>query len=78
MRESAATKARRYLAEGRVIVTALDAHRVEAVVRGDAVLHSCSYHAGAWACSCEARGRCSHLLAVGLIVAVDLPGRSLG
>lgn len=67
-REPAAAKARRLLAEGRVIVTHVDGRDVCAVVRGDsAELHSVTHHAGTWACDCAALGRCSHVQALMLV-----------
>lgn len=69
-REAADMKARRYLTEGRVLVTGVSGDTVNAVVRGDAALHrvQCDRRWG-WRCSCPAVGRCSHLLAVGLVTA---------
>lgn len=77
MRENAAAKARRYLVEGRVLVERVDRHLVIATARGDGAVHRCTWTpARGWSCSCPARGRCCHLLAVGLVTAVDLePGR---
>lgn len=73
MRESATVKSRRYLAEGRVLVTHVDASQVRAWTRGDAAIHHQRWtRPEGWTCTCEARGRCSHLLAVGQVVAVDL------
>ena len=46
MRENAATKARRYLCEGRVVVTGVAPNRVEARVRGDGTFHACHYRGG--------------------------------
>jgi hypothetical protein len=66
-RESAETKARRYLCEGRVVVEAVDSKHIIASVRGSGVLHMTGYHPGGWFCSCDAKGRCSHLLALQLI-----------
>ncbi len=71
-RESAATKARRYLTEGRVVIVHVERGRATAVVRGDGHLHHVTVHGAAWSCTCAARGRCSHQLAVGLVTAVDL------
>ena len=69
MRESAAAKARRYLAEGRLIVRRVDGPYVLAFVRGDGVMHRIEAHGEHGTCTCQARGRCSHLLAVGLVTA---------
>jgi len=69
--EPAAVKARRYLTEGRVLVLTVTTDSVAAVVRGDAALHRVDYDGRrGWRCSCTAIGRCSHLQAVGLVVAV--------
>lgn len=68
MREDAATKARRLLAEGRVIVTHVDGRDVSAIVRGDsAELYSVTHRSGSWACDCAALGRCSHVQALMLV-----------
>lgn len=71
-RENAAEKARRYLAEGRLLVLKVDerAGVVAAECRGDGMTYACGYAQNDWYCTCEARGRCSHLLALGLVVAV--------
>ncbi len=71
MRENAAVKARRYLLEGRVVMVTVTTDSVAAVVRGGAALHRVDYGVRrGWRCSCPAVGRCCHLLAVGLVVAV--------
>ncbi len=76
MRENAQAKARRYLAEGRLVITHLDHSGVNATCRGDGALHRCGWSPSAgWHCTCLARGRCSHLLALGSVVAVDIEGR---
>jgi len=67
-RENFTAKARRLLAEGRVIVTHVDGRDVRAVVRGDsAEIYSVTHHAGTWACDCAALGRCSHVQALMLV-----------
>ncbi len=43
MRENAAVKARRYLTEGRVIITAVSDSHVAASVRGDGAIYSATY-----------------------------------
>ena len=74
MRETAAAKARRYLSEGRVILTRVGPDRVDAFVRGDAAVHASGYRNGEWRCTCPARtDACSHLRSLKLITAVDLP-----
>lgn len=72
-REGAAAKARRYLVDGRVVVTHVTTGRASAVVRGDGHLWRVEARGPHWSCTCPARTRCSHQLAVGLVVAVDLP-----
>lgn len=68
MREDAASKARRLLAEGRVIVTRVDGREVSAIVRGDsAEFYSVTHRSGLWTCDCFALGRCSHVQALMLI-----------
>jgi hypothetical protein len=68
-KETVSAKAHRYLVEGRVIITLAVPGRVRATVRGDAEVHQVGYERGGWQCSCPARGRCAHLLAVGLVTA---------
>ena len=72
-RENAAEKAKRILSEGRLIVRELDEHggTVAADCRGDAAVHSLGRDSRGWFCSCKARGRCSHLLALGSVVALE-------
>lgn len=70
-RESAATKARRYLVEGRVVVEVVGTGHLLATVRGDGALHRVTYGRGGWLCACPARSRCAHLLAVGLVTAPE-------
>jgi uncharacterized Zn finger protein len=75
-RESAQEKAKRYLREGRLLVTRVDADRVEARVKGDGVIHRLGLQPnGDWWCSCPSPSRnCSHLLALRLVTIV--PRRS--
>ena len=72
MRENAYSKARRYLIEGRVIVTQVYDGRVAARVRGDGHIYDAGFNAGAWACSCPAStDQCSHLRAIRLVTAPE-------
>jgi hypothetical protein len=72
MRESAALKARRYLAEGRLLILEVTVDRIAALCRGDTGLYSLGYAAGEWACDCPARSRrCSHLQALQLVTVAD-------
>jgi len=71
-RESAATKARRYLVEGRLILSRVVPGEVEGTCRGDGMVFHLGYSRGGWWCDCPARSTCAHLLAARLVVAVDL------
>jgi hypothetical protein len=75
VRESAAVKARRLLAEGRVRVLAASEEDgyISAEVRGDsASIYGCGYEPdGGWYCGCQARVACSHVLALQLIVVLE-------
>lgn len=74
MRENAASKGRRYLVEGRLIVTAINAMGIAANCRGAGEVHQLGYRRGRWWCSCPAKGVCSHLTALRLVVAVKGQG----
>ncbi len=73
MRENAREKALRYLVEGRLTIRHLDEDGgvLEADARGDGAIHSLGYNDRRWFCSCKARGRCCHLLALGQVVALE-------
>ncbi len=72
-RENAAAKARRYLTEGRVVLTRVTPSSVKAIVRGDGATYTSIYRAGQWSCSCPARtDQCSHLRAVRLVTAPEV------
>lgn len=65
---TAEAKGRRYLAEGRLLVTAVTGDVVEATCRGDGAVYRLGWH-GTWECSCPARTeRCAHLTALRLVV----------
>ncbi len=70
---TATEKGRAYVAEGRLIVRRLDEHAgiVEADCRGDGSVWHLGYDERGWWCSCPARSRCSHLRALGLVVALE-------
>jgi uncharacterized Zn finger protein len=66
MRESARTKAVRYLSEGRVRI--LECHEddgtLSAEARGNGRLYVVAHDAAGWSCTCPARGEnCAHVLA---------------
>lgn len=71
-RENAQAKARRYLTEGRITLTHVDQHTARAVIRGDGSHHHVTVTGPTWTCTCPARTRCSHQIAVGLVIAIDL------
>lgn len=72
MRENAHAKAKRYLHEGRLVVERVDRRAVIATARGDGQLYRLGWTpAQGWVCTCLARGRCCHLIALGSVVAVD-------
>ena len=76
-RENAEAKATRYLAEGRLIVRELDEHggTCSADCRGDGAIYALGRdEGGRWYCACPARGRCAHLVALQLVVAVGPRG----
>lgn len=73
-RESAEVRGRRMLTEGRLIVHKVNEAGVYASCRGSGTTHTVTQGRGGWSCTCEARGRCSHLVA--LMLVVDRPGGS--
>lgn len=77
MRENAEAKARRYLAEGRLTLRALSTFVgiVTASCRGGGKTYTCGRDEyGVWYCDCQARGRCSHLIALKLVVSFEEGG----
>lgn len=74
-RENVETKGRRLLTDGRVVVEAVDPRRIVASVRGSGAIHQVGYDRGAWFCTCEARGKCSHLVALQLVTVAPVVRR---
>jgi uncharacterized Zn finger protein len=68
-RETDESKGRRYVQDGRLVVLRAARDQVDAICRGSGEFHRISYRRGDWACSCPARGVCSHLVAVQLCTA---------
>lgn len=69
-RENVSAKARRYLTEGRVIVTYVAGPEVTARVRGDGAVYDTEIHGPVQSCSCRARSTgCAHLHALRLVTA---------
>jgi uncharacterized Zn finger protein len=70
-RESAETKGRRYLLEGRLSVKCVTDRLILANCHGD---QGDEYAVGwdkklsDWRCTCPARGRCAHIVALSLVV----------
>ncbi len=62
--ENVRSKARRYLAEGRLTLLRVDADAVSAECRGGGAVYRVGFEDGAWSCTCPARGLCCHLLAL--------------
>jgi uncharacterized Zn finger protein len=71
-RETAAAKAQRYLVEGRVILVRVTESTALAKVRGSGQIWTVTASPAEWSCSCPARFRCSHKLAVGLVTAIGI------
>lgn len=70
MPENARAKAHRLLAEGRLTVRTVSPRYIHAECRGDsAEVYSLGYDVRRqqWRCSCDARGKCSHLVALQLV-----------
>jgi uncharacterized Zn finger protein len=77
-RENAHDKGRRLLTEGRLrVVTVSDRHIVAHCIgdSGERYLLTCDPRS--WTCSCPALGRCSHLVALMLVVLRPLQGWGL-
>jgi uncharacterized Zn finger protein len=78
-RENAALKARRLLSEGRVTLRRIGPDAIVARVRGDsAKVYNVTWDPTGWFCPCDAAGRCSHILAVLLVVLEPLSTKGPG
>ena len=75
MRENYAAKARRLLGEARLTIRRVDDRTITAECRGDSgQVYNLGYDAVGrtwWYCTCEARGRCSHLQALMWVTVVN-------
>ena len=67
MRENYYVKAQRLLGEGRLTVRRVDGQTISASCRGDSGELYNVGHDGSWYCTCEAKGRCSHMQAAMLV-----------
>ncbi len=68
-RESVHEKGRRYVGEGRLVVEHVAGGVVRARCRGGGAEYRLGRDARGWWCSCPARGRCAHLVALELVTA---------
>jgi hypothetical protein len=69
-RESAETKGRRYLTEGRLLVIEVGPGVIRATCCGDGAVHRLGWWRGRWGCSCPAGAfgrQCAHLVALRLM-----------
>lgn len=68
-REDAATKGRRYVSEGRLVVDLVHDDIVHATCRGSGAVYTLGHdaRAGGWWCDCQAKTTCSHLHALMLV-----------
>jgi hypothetical protein len=74
-RENAYDKGRRYLAEGRLVVSHVDPTFIEGLVRGTGAVHRVAFERGrGWSCTCQALTYCSHLYALMLVTAPEKNG----
>ena len=73
-REGSHQKGRRLLVESRLIVKAVTERHVSARCRGDGgEVYTLAADSAGWSYSCPARGTCSHLVALRLVVLQPLP-----
>jgi hypothetical protein len=76
MGENAEARGRRYLVEGRLVITRIDAKGIVATCRGSGMVDDVTWFAGSgWRCTCPARSTCVHLHALQLVTVVDRMAR---
>lgn len=63
-REPLTRKAERMLGDHRLRITRLDGEHVEAVIHGDHGDYQLGHINGSWWCSCPARIKCAHIIAL--------------
>jgi hypothetical protein len=56
MRKNAQGKARRYVAEGRLVIRSVTAEGAQAECRGDGAIYRVGFSDGRWPCDCPALG----------------------
>jgi hypothetical protein len=69
MRETIDLKAARYLGEGRLLVWRVDSTAIEATCRGGGAIYDLGHDGDRWHCTCPARTRCAHVVALQLVTA---------
>lgn len=74
--EAVQAKARRYLAEARLLVERVDATTIQARCRGQGAVYALGFASGEWWCSCPARRECAHLVALRLVTSPGIAARS--
>jgi hypothetical protein len=68
-RENAQAKGERYLLSGRLTVRLVTPERIDAFCKGDSGhIYRVIHDAGMWSCSCPAKQRCAHLVALKRVV----------
>jgi hypothetical protein len=67
VRENYQRKAERYVSQGRLTITRLDASGIAATCKGGGRIYACGYGNGRWFCDCEARTTCCHVAALQLV-----------
>jgi uncharacterized Zn finger protein len=81
-RESVEAKGRRYLVEGRLMITAVARDQASATIRGNGHLYRVGHSpADGWWCTCPAKTRCAHIVALQLVTvrrAPETPTRDSG
>jgi uncharacterized Zn finger protein len=72
VREAAPDKARRYLGEGRLIVTRVIGNTIDATCRGDGQTYTLGRNAKrGWHCTCpNLTANCSHLIALRSVTSI--------
>jgi hypothetical protein len=74
-RENAEAKGRRYLTEGRLVVSQVDGAHVRTSCRGTGATHDLACMRCSWLCTCPARSCCAHLVALQLVTDADRRNR---
>lgn len=73
-RENIDAKGRRLLNEGRLTITTVLGRKIVATCKGDSgeiYYLGHDHRNGQWRCTCQARGRCAHLVALQLVTSIN-------